>query len=66
MMRRRVLTELVFAMEIGVTILLGVVIYYMASQALAGRELDRLAQRDGARFLLGGRGASERDHGEDD
>ena len=38
MMRRRVLTELVFAMEIGVTILLGVVIYYMASQALAGRE----------------------------
>ena len=38
MMRRRVLTELVFAIEIGVTILLGVVIYYMASQALAGRE----------------------------
>jgi hypothetical protein len=38
MMRRRVLTELVFATEIGVTILLGVVIYYMASQALAGRE----------------------------
>ena len=38
MMRRRVLTELVFATEIGITILLGVVIYYMASQALAGRE----------------------------
>ena len=38
MMRRRVLTELVFAIEIGITILLGVVIYYMASQALAGRE----------------------------
>ena len=38
MMRRRVLTELVFATEIGVTILLGIVIYYMASQALAGRE----------------------------
>jgi hypothetical protein len=37
-MRRRVLTELVFATEIGITILLGVVIYYMASQALAGRE----------------------------
>src|SRR6185295_15653016 len=34
MMRRRVLTELVFATEIGITILLGVVIYYMASQAL--------------------------------
>jgi ABC-type multidrug transport system fused ATPase/permease subunit len=38
MVRRRVLTELVFATEIGITILLGVVIYYMASQALAGRE----------------------------
>ena len=38
MMRRRVLTELVFATEIGITILLGIVIYYMASQALAGRE----------------------------
>jgi hypothetical protein len=37
-MRRRVLTELVFATEIGVTILLGIVIYYMASQALAGRQ----------------------------
>jgi hypothetical protein len=38
MMRRRVVTELVFATEIGITIILGVVIYYMASQALAGRE----------------------------
>jgi hypothetical protein len=38
MMRRRVLTELVFATEIGITIVLGIVIYYMASQALAGRE----------------------------
>jgi ABC-type multidrug transport system fused ATPase/permease subunit len=38
LMRRRVLTELVFASEIGITILLGIVIYYMASQALAGKE----------------------------
>ena len=38
MMRRRVLTELVFAIEIGVTLILGLVIYYMASEALAGRE----------------------------
>lgn len=38
MMRRRVLTELVFATEIGITILLGVVIYYLANEALAGRE----------------------------
>jgi hypothetical protein len=38
MMRRRVLTELIFSTEIGITILLGIVIYYMASQALAGRE----------------------------
>jgi ABC-type multidrug transport system fused ATPase/permease subunit len=38
MMRRRVLTEFVFATEIGITILLGIVIYYMASQALAGKE----------------------------
>ena len=38
MMRRRVLTELIFATEIGITIILGVVIYYMASQALAGKE----------------------------
>jgi len=37
MMRRRVLTELVFAIEIGITVILGLVIYYMASQALAGR-----------------------------
>jgi ABC-type multidrug transport system fused ATPase/permease subunit len=36
--RRRVLTELVFATEIGVTLLLGIVIYYMASEALAGRQ----------------------------
>ena len=38
MMRRRVLIELVYAIEIGVTVILGLVIYYMASQALAGRE----------------------------
>jgi hypothetical protein len=38
MMRRRVVTELVFATEIGITVLLGVVVYYMASQALAGKE----------------------------
>ena len=37
-MRRRVLTELVFAVEIGITIILGLVVYYMASQALAGKE----------------------------
>ena len=37
MMRRRVLTELVFAIEIGITMLLGIVIYYMANEALAGR-----------------------------
>jgi hypothetical protein len=38
MMRRRVLTELVFATEIGITIILGVVIFYLANQALAGKE----------------------------
>ena len=38
LLRRRVLTELVFAIEVGITVILGVVIYYMASQALAGRE----------------------------
>jgi hypothetical protein len=38
MMRKRVLTELVFAIEIGVTVILGLVIYYMAREALAGRE----------------------------
>src|SRR5262249_44459456 len=38
MMRRRVVTELIFATEIGVTVLLGVVIYYMAHQALEGKE----------------------------
>ena len=37
-MRRRVLTEFVFAIEMGITVILGLVIYYMASQALAGRE----------------------------
>jgi len=36
--RRRILTELVLAIEIGTTVILGVVIYYMATQALAGRE----------------------------
>jgi hypothetical protein len=36
--RRRVLTELVFAIEIGTTVILGIVIYYMATEALAGRE----------------------------
>jgi ABC-type multidrug transport system fused ATPase/permease subunit len=38
MMRRRILTELVFASEIGITVILGLVVYYMASQALAGKE----------------------------
>lgn len=38
LMRRRVLTELVYAIEVGITVILGLVIYYMASQALAGRE----------------------------
>jgi hypothetical protein len=38
LLRRRVLTELVFAIEIGVTVILGVVIYYMAGQAFAGKE----------------------------
>jgi len=38
LLRQRVLSELVFAIEIGVTIILGVVVYYMASQAFAGRE----------------------------
>jgi hypothetical protein len=38
LMRRRVLTEIVLAIEIGVTVILGVVVFYMASQALAGRE----------------------------
>ena len=38
MMRRRVLTELIFAIQIGITFILAVVIYYMASEALAGRE----------------------------
>ncbi len=37
-MRRRVLTELVFAVEIGITVILSLVVYYMASQALAGKE----------------------------
>lgn len=38
MMRRRVLTELVFAIEIGITVILGLVIYYLANEALAGRQ----------------------------
>ena len=38
LMRRRVLTELIFAIEVGITIILGLVVYYMASQALAGKE----------------------------
>ena len=38
LMRRRIMTELIFAIEVGITVILGVVIYYMASQALAGRE----------------------------
>jgi ABC-type multidrug transport system fused ATPase/permease subunit len=38
LLRRRVLTEFIFAIEVGITVILGVVIYYMASQALAGRE----------------------------
>ena len=38
MMRRRVVTELVFAIEIGITILIGIVVFYMARQALAGKE----------------------------
>ncbi len=38
LMRRRVLTELVFATEIGITIILGLVVYYLANEALAGRE----------------------------
>jgi ABC-type multidrug transport system fused ATPase/permease subunit len=38
MMRRRVLTELIFSTELGVTIILGLVVYYMASEALAGHQ----------------------------
>jgi hypothetical protein len=38
LMRRRVMTELIFATQIGITLILAVVIYYMASEALAGRE----------------------------
>ena len=38
MMQRRVVTELIFATEIGITIIIGLVVYYMASEALAGRE----------------------------
>ena len=37
-MRRRILTEFVFAIEIGITIIVGLVVYYLASEALAGRE----------------------------
>jgi ABC-type multidrug transport system fused ATPase/permease subunit len=35
-MRRRVVTEIIFATEIGVTVILSVVIYYMASRTLGG------------------------------
>ena len=38
MSRRRVVTELIFAIQIGITFILALVIYYMASEALAGRE----------------------------
>ncbi len=34
--RRRISTEFTFAIEVGVTVILGLVIYYMASQALTG------------------------------
>jgi hypothetical protein len=37
-MRRRILTEFIFAIEIGITIIIGLVVYYLASEALAGRE----------------------------
>lgn len=37
-MRRRVITEFVFAIEIGITVIVGLVVYYLASEALAGRE----------------------------
>ena len=36
MMRRRVTTEFVFAIQIGITFILAIVIYYLASEALAG------------------------------
>ena len=32
------MTELIFAIQIGITFILAVVVYYMASEALAGRE----------------------------
>jgi hypothetical protein len=38
MSRRRVVFELIFAIEIGITVILGLVVYYMAREALAGRE----------------------------
>lgn len=38
LMRRRVLTEFVYAIEVGITVILGLVIYYTASKALAGKE----------------------------
>jgi hypothetical protein len=38
MMRRRVSSELIFAIEIGITVIIGLVVYYMASEALAGRQ----------------------------
>ncbi len=37
-MRRRILTEFVFAIEIGITVIVGLVVYYLAREALAGRE----------------------------
>jgi len=38
LMRRRVMTEILFAVQIGITFILAMVVYYMASEALAGRE----------------------------
>lgn len=55
-MRRRILTELVLAIEIGTTVILGIVIYYMATEALAGREQWAifLAYIAALRMTLGG------------
>ena len=33
-------TEFIFAIQIGITFILAIVIYYMASEALAGSEND--------------------------
>src|SRR4029079_14480857 len=38
LMRRRVMTEFIYAIEVGITVILSLVIYYMASRALAGKE----------------------------